>query len=106
VPGEADQQHTRLNGVLTGLGMTSDTEVTILSDGADGPRSEGRPRAPEPSVMYLTGFTSRYASNMPLNAPAAGRTPRHAAAWTAPAPKRSNTSAGAFGMVKPGGRSA
>ena len=31
----------QLNGVLTGLGMTADTEVTILSDGADGPRSLG-----------------------------------------------------------------
>ena len=41
VPGEADQQHTRLNGVLMGLGMTADTEVTILSDGANGPRSLG-----------------------------------------------------------------
>src|ERR1700759_181158 len=41
VPGEADQQHTQLNGVLSGLGMTTDTEVTILSDGADGPRSLG-----------------------------------------------------------------
>jgi hypothetical protein len=41
VPGEADQQHTQLNGVMTGLGMTVDTEVTILSDGADGPRSLG-----------------------------------------------------------------
>jgi hypothetical protein len=41
VPGEADQQHTQLNGVLSGLGMTADTEVTILSDGADGPRSLG-----------------------------------------------------------------
>jgi hypothetical protein len=41
VPVEADQQHTQLNGVLTGLGMTADTEVTILSDGADGPRSLG-----------------------------------------------------------------
>jgi hypothetical protein len=39
VPGEADQQHAQLNGVLSGLGMTADTEVTILSDGADGPRS-------------------------------------------------------------------
>ena len=27
--------------MLTGLGMTADTEVTILSDGADGPRSLG-----------------------------------------------------------------
>jgi hypothetical protein len=41
VPGEADQQHAQLNGVLSGLGMTADTEVTILSDGADGPRSLG-----------------------------------------------------------------
>jgi hypothetical protein len=41
VPGEADRQRTQLNGVLTGLGMTEDTEVTILSDGADGPRSLG-----------------------------------------------------------------
>jgi hypothetical protein len=41
VPGEADQQHTQLNSVLNGLGMTTDTEVTILSDGADGPRSLG-----------------------------------------------------------------
>lgn len=41
VPGDADQQRTQLNGVLSGLGMTTDTEVTILSDGADGPRSLG-----------------------------------------------------------------
>ena len=31
----------QLNGVLGGLGMTADTAVTILSDGADGPRSLG-----------------------------------------------------------------
>ena len=41
VPGDADRQRTQLNGVLTGLGMTEATEVTILSDGADGPRSLG-----------------------------------------------------------------
>ena len=41
VPGEADQQYTQLNGVLNSLGMTVDTEVTILSDGAAGPRSLG-----------------------------------------------------------------
>jgi hypothetical protein len=40
-PGEADRQRSQLNGVLAGLGMTEDTEVTILSDGADGPRSLG-----------------------------------------------------------------
>jgi hypothetical protein len=42
VPGEADQQHAQLNSVLSGLGMTADTKVTILSDGADGPRSLGQ----------------------------------------------------------------
>jgi len=41
VPGNADQQRTQLNVVLTGLGMTADTEVTILIDGADSPRSLG-----------------------------------------------------------------
>jgi hypothetical protein len=41
VPGEADQQHTQLNGVMTGLGITADTEVTILSDDTDSPRSLG-----------------------------------------------------------------
>ena len=41
VPCEADQQDTQLHGVLSGLGMTAATEVTILSDGADGPRSLG-----------------------------------------------------------------
>jgi hypothetical protein len=41
VPGDADRQRTQLSGVLTGLGMTEATEVTILSDGADGPRSLG-----------------------------------------------------------------
>jgi len=41
VSGDADRQRRQLNGVLIGLGMTADTEVTILSDGADGPRSLG-----------------------------------------------------------------
>ena len=38
MPGDADRQHTQLNGVLTGLGMTADTEGTILSDGRDSVR--------------------------------------------------------------------
>ena len=41
VHGEAGQQDMQLQGVLSGLGMTAETEVTILSDGADGPRSLG-----------------------------------------------------------------
>jgi hypothetical protein len=56
VPGEADQQHTQLNGVLTGLGMTSDTEVTILSDGADGPRLLGEAASIGTVFHVLDGF--------------------------------------------------
>jgi hypothetical protein len=50
VPGEADRQRSQLNGVLSGLGMTEDTEVTILSDGADGPRSLGE--AASTGIVY------------------------------------------------------
>jgi hypothetical protein len=39
VPVEADRQTQQLRGVLHRLGATPKTEVTILSDGADGPRS-------------------------------------------------------------------
>jgi hypothetical protein len=108
VPGEADQQCAQLNGVLSGLGMTVDAEVTILSDGADGPRSLGEaPRAPERSFMYSTRSTWRCAPGTPLNAPAAGRMPRFATVGTVrTSPMRSNTSAGAFGMARPCGRSA
>jgi hypothetical protein len=73
VLGDADRQSTQLNGVLTGLGMTADTEVTIPTDGANGPGSLGGGWAPGLSIMYLTGFTSRCASSTPLNVPAAGR---------------------------------
>jgi hypothetical protein len=40
----------------------------------------GKPRAPELSFMYSTGFTWRCASGTPLNAPVAGRTPQSVAA--------------------------
>jgi hypothetical protein len=41
VPVEADRQTQQLRGVLRRLGATPTTEVTILSDGAGGPRSLG-----------------------------------------------------------------
>src|SRR5208282_4791390 len=41
VPVEANRQTQQLRGVLHRLGATPRTEVTILSDGADGPRSPG-----------------------------------------------------------------
>ena len=41
MPAEADRQRDQLRGVLHGLGATPGTPVTILSDGAEGPRSLG-----------------------------------------------------------------
>jgi hypothetical protein len=75
-----------------GLGMTADTEVTILSDGADGPRSLGEAASTGPFIIYWTGFTLRYAFNTPLNVPAAGRPTPSATAGTGPSsPMRLNS---------------
>ena len=41
MPAEADRQAQQLRGILHGLAATSRTPVTVLSDGADGPRSLG-----------------------------------------------------------------
>jgi hypothetical protein len=39
MPAEADRQWDQLRGVLHELGATPATLITVLSDGADGPRS-------------------------------------------------------------------
>ena len=67
VPGEADQQHAQLNGVLSGLGMTADTEVTILSDGADGPRSPGE-AASTGTVFHVLNWFQLAMRNSPRRA--------------------------------------
>ena len=41
VPVEADRQRQQLNAVLRDLGATPTTPVTVLSDGAEGPRFLG-----------------------------------------------------------------
>ena len=46
VPVEADRQRQQLNAVLLDLGATPATPVTVLSDGADGPRFLGEIRKP------------------------------------------------------------
>jgi hypothetical protein len=48
VPAETTSQTRQLRGVLHGLGVTPVTPVTILSDGADGPRSLGEAASPGP----------------------------------------------------------
>jgi hypothetical protein len=55
VPAEADRQSQRLRGVL-GLGATPSTPVTILSDGADGPRSLGEAACVGPTGHALDWF--------------------------------------------------
>ena len=107
MPGEADQQHAQLNGVLGGLGMTADTEVTILSDGADGPRSLGEAASTGTVFHGLDWFhlamrvqhAARCASGWP-NTTVRGR--RDGARF-ADAVEHIRWR---FGMARPGGRSA
>jgi len=56
VPAEADRQHQQLRGVLRGFGATPSTPVTILSDGADGPRSLGQAACVGPTSHVLDRF--------------------------------------------------
>jgi hypothetical protein len=56
MPAEADRQCDQLRSVLTGLGATPDTPVTILSDGADGPRSLGESASVGPTHHVLDWF--------------------------------------------------
>ena len=56
VPAEATSQTRQLRGVLHGLGATPATPVTILSDGADGPRSLGEAASPGPTHHVLDWF--------------------------------------------------
>lgn len=41
MPDEADRQRDQLRSVLHGRGATPDAPITILSDGAGGPRALG-----------------------------------------------------------------
>ena len=56
VPAEADRQQQQLRGVLRRLGATPSTPVTILSDGADGPRSLGEAASVGPTNHVLDWF--------------------------------------------------
>jgi hypothetical protein len=56
VPAEAHAQTRQLRGMLHGLGATPNTPVTILSDGADGPRSLGEAASPGPTHHVLDWF--------------------------------------------------
>jgi hypothetical protein len=56
VPAEADRQQEQLRRVLLRLGATPGTPVTVLSDGADGPRSLGEAACVGPTSHVLDWF--------------------------------------------------
>ena len=56
LPAEADRQRDQLRGVLHGLGATPGTPVTILSDGAEGPRALNEAACVGPTQHVLDWF--------------------------------------------------
>ena len=56
MPAEADRQRDQLRGVLHRLGATPATPVTILSDGAEGPRALGEAASVGPTHHVLDWF--------------------------------------------------
>ncbi len=56
MPAEADRPWDQLRGVLHGLGATPATLITVLSDGADGPRSLGESAGVGPTHHVLDWF--------------------------------------------------
>ena len=56
MPAEADRQREQLRGVLLSLGATPTTPITILSDGAEGPRSLGEAASIGPTRHVLDWF--------------------------------------------------
>ena len=51
MPAEADRQRQQLANILQGLGAGSDTPITILSDGAQGPRYLGETASSGPTTV-------------------------------------------------------
>ena len=56
VPVEADRQRQQLSAVLRDLGARPTTPVTVLSDGAEGPRFLGETASPGPTRHVLDWF--------------------------------------------------
>ena len=56
VAAEADHERLQLGGVLRDLGATTNTPVTVLTDGAEGPRTLGEAASPGPTHHVLDWF--------------------------------------------------
>jgi hypothetical protein len=102
MPAEADRQREQLRGVLHGLGATPATPVTILSDGADGPRSLGEAQASVQHITSWTGFILRCVFSTLPRRSKAGRTRPSRIVAKAPALQilSTSTSVGACGTVR------
>src|SRR4051794_14636362 len=85
VPDEAYHQAQQLRGVLHELGATQATPVTILSDGADGPRAVGEAASLGPTRHVLDCFTWRCAFTMSPRRSKPARTTRRRTVRKAPA---------------------
>jgi hypothetical protein len=101
---EATSQTRQLRGVLHGVGATPATPVTILSDGADGPRSLGEAASPVRLIMCSTASTSRCGFSTSHRRPRAGPIRRREIARLVLAlPRRLSGSDGVSGMVRSNG---
>jgi hypothetical protein len=106
VPAEAYHEAQQLRGLLHDLGETSETPVTILSDGADGPRSLGEIASVGRTSHVLDCSIWRCASSTSPRPSKAGPTipPRPARKARVLRTLSISTSAGAYGTVRCSGR--
>jgi hypothetical protein len=90
----ADGERTQLGTVLRELGATAATAVTVVSDGADAPRTLGEKASPGPT-RHPCAFST------PLRRPRAGHATAKPIGATAPrSPNASSTSVGGCGTAK------
>ena len=66
VPAEADRQQQQLRAMLHRLGATPRTPVTMVSGGADGPRSLGETASVDPSIGPTHHVLDCFHLSMPI----------------------------------------
>ena len=102
VPVEADRQRQQLSAVLRDIGATPTTALTVLSDGAEGPRFLGETETQVRPVMSWIGFTFRCEFSTLHKQPEAGRAGLKRISSTAICSrKRLTGSAGGYGTAAP-----
>jgi len=101
-PVEADRQRQQLSVVLRDIGATPTTELTVLSDGAEGPRFLGETASPGPTRHVLDWFHLSMEFSTLHKQPEAGREGRKRISSTVICSrKRLTGSAGGYGTAAP-----